>query len=286
MPAQRPAVIIHGNCQAQVLYLLVSRIASLTERFDFHLITDTEPGVAVPPPPPEAARAILAWAQYDRRPDLALRDELLACVPSACEVVRYPALSMNAFWPFRIKCPRNRPEPGFPWGRYPIGDRVALRVAELGLPPGEAFARYMELTSEQMPDLEHRLDLDREIYARRDGGCDVTMGDAVFARLRDTYQFWTYGHLSAGLLATLLTRLIEQSAALGPVDARVRDEIAASIAAYPGQGEMQSPIHPLVIERLGLTFADASTRYAWFGNAWTFEEYTTRYIGNDASWTA
>jgi hypothetical protein len=287
MTDDRAPVIIHGNCQAQVLHLLVSRVPSLTERFSFHLVTDTEPGAPVPAPPVEAPRAVLAWAQYDRRPDLALRDELLECVPSTCAVVRYPAVSMNAFWPFRIKCPRNRPEPGFPWGRYPIGDRVALRVAELGLPPADAFARYMEDSIRQMPDLEHRLDLDREIYARRDLACDVTMGDVAFARLRDTYQFWTYGHLAASLFATLLTRLIEcSSTVLGGIDDRLRDEIAAAVAGYPGQGDMQSPVHPLVIERLGLTFVDPSTRYRWHGNGWTFEEYYTRYIGNDASWTA
>jgi hypothetical protein len=287
MAGARAPVIIHGNCQAQVLHLLVSRVPSLNERFGFHLVTDTEPGVPQSPPPEEAPHAVLAWAQYDRRPDLALRDELLACVPTSCAVVRYPAVGMNVFWPFRMRCPRNKPEPGFPWGRYPIGDRVALRVAELGLAPAEAFARYTELSTAQMPDLEHRLDLDREIYARRDAGCDVVMGDVVFARLRDSYQFWTHGHLASVVFSTLLTRLIACSSKIfGEIDDALRAEIAEAVASFPGQGEMQVPIHPLVIERLGLTFVDASTRYRWFGNEWTFEEYYTRYIGNDVSWSA
>ena len=40
----------------------------------------------------------------------------------------------------------------------------------------------------------------------------------------------------------------------------------------------QTPLHPEVARRLGLDWCDGDTRFAWFGNRWTFREYMLRYI--------
>ncbi len=237
--------------------------------------------------PDAARRAVLVWEQYDQRPSVPLREELLSIIPQNCLVVKFPAVAMNAFWPLRVKDPRNVPEPGFPWGRFPLGDRIALRIAKLGLSPSDSYSRYVEESYAVMPDVRHLLELERSVFATRDAACDIIMGDVVFARLRDTYQFWTHGHLAISLMSTLLLRLLERSASvLGATDAVTRAELATVFTRYPGQGAMQLPIHPAVIDQLGLTFVDQQSRYRWFGNAWTFEEYMTRNILFERSWSA
>ncbi|HEY0798500.1 MAG TPA: WcbI family polysaccharide biosynthesis putative acetyltransferase [Candidatus Baltobacteraceae bacterium] len=282
----RDVVMIYGNCQAQFLGTLVNAIPSLAGRFVFYVVSDTlEPDEQAQRIPPEAKRAVLVWEQYDQRPELAQRDALLECVPADCAVVRYPPIAMNAFWPLRVKDPRNRPEPGYPWGRFPQGDRVAVEMASLGLRGARAFERYMKLSSAAMPDIERMLAVDRMSYARRDAACDVTMGDFVFANLTHAYQFWTHGHLSAFVMSELVGRLFESSGSvLGDPSESTRGELEAALARFPGQGPLQLPLHPLVIETFDLTFVDTSTRYRWFDNAWTFEEYMTRYLSFDCDW--
>ena len=206
---------------------------------------------------PKAGRALLIWEQHDQRANLPLRDEVRKRIPAACPVIRYPAVGMNAFWPFRTKDPRNAPEPGFPWGRYPIGDRVALKVAEAGLPGPRAFARYMELSRSAMPDVPHLLALERSVYAQRDATCDIVMSDFVFANVYDVHQFWTHGHLAIRVLSELLRRLLERSRdVLGDLDETARAELEAFPTIFSGQGDAQLSLHPLVIERLGLRFVD------------------------------
>ncbi len=284
----RADIIIYGSCHAQFLCHLLRETPSLNRHFSFHLVTNNvEPGTPLSTVPDAARRAVLVWEQYDQRPRVALREELLRVIPHHCLVVKFPAVGMNAFWPLRVKDPRNAPEPGFAWGRFPLGDRIALRVAKLGLSPADSYERYLEESNAAMPDVRHLLDLERSVFATRDAACDIAMSDVVFSRLRDTHQFWTHGHLAISLMSTLLLRLLERSAAIfGKIDDVTRAELAMLFARYPGQGEMQLPIHPAVIDQLGLTFVDKHSRYRWFGNEWTFETYMTRYIHFDRSWSA
>lgn len=283
---ERRAFVVYGNCQAQFLHLLLERIPWIADRFQVHLVTNTvEIGAQPEPLPHSASRAVLLWLQYDQRPQLPVRDELLQRIPDDCEIVRFPAVGLNAFWPFRMRDPLNRPEPAFPWGRYPLGDRLAMEVRKLGLTPERAYERYMERSYEQMPDVEHLLGFDRAVHTQRDAGSDLAMADFVFANLRDVHQFWTHGHLAISVVAELLSRLLARSSgSLGEMNDGVRAQIAAACAPFEGQGDVQLPLHPLVIERLGLRFADGTTRYRWFSQRWTFEEYMTRYIAFNCDW--
>jgi len=285
-PSTRPALIIYGNCQAEFIGLLLSRAPSLTAHVDVAVASNNvQTRDALEAIAPYADRAVLFWEQHDQRPEVETREAVRSRLPSACTTLRYPAVGLNAFWPFFIKDKRNVPEPGFPFGRYPSGDRVAAEIAQLDLPPEQAYLRYMELSAEKLPDLDVLVARDASVQARRDAACDVAMSDAVFPILRSTYQFWTHGHLAASVYAHLVPRLLQQSSdVIGKPSPQTYAELEAAYEAFPGQGEFQSPIHPLVIERLGLQFADEGTKYRWFGNSWTFEEYVKRYLAFDRSW--
>lgn len=282
----RPVILIYGNCQAQFLHLLVTQSPSLCSRFEFVLASAlVEPGNATPTVPEEAGRAALYWEQYVQQPALAYRNELRACVPGNCAVVRYPAVGLNAFWPFFVKDARNTPEPGYPWGRYPAGDRLAIEVGELGLPPERAYERYMQLSREQMPDVRKLLARERDVFIQRDAESDVKMTDFVFERLQSTYQFWTRVHLAVPVFAELLSRLLERSKpVIGDIGDAARAELKDAYARFPGQGDFQHPIHPMVAEQLELKFAGERTKYRWFGESWTFQEHMTRYLAFDRSW--
>lgn len=281
----RPSFIVYGNCQAEFLGLLLSNATDIASRFDVAVASNNlDDDSAIAPVAPLLDRAVLYWEQYDQRPAVEIRDRLRNALPAKCAVVRYPAVGMDAFWPFMQRDPRNVPEPGYPFGRYPLGDRVAMEVAGLDLPPDQAYARYMQISRERMPDVQQLLSRDRAILSRRDAGCDVSMSDFVFENLRSAYQFWTRGHLAICVMAELLRRLLLRSRDVLGDPAAASAQLESVYERFPGQGEFQHPIHPLVIEQLGLRFVDERTQYRWFSNSWTFEEHVKRYIAFDRSW--
>ena len=284
MSAEKRVIAIYGDCQAQVLHLFASAMPSLSERFTFALITNhADPGETLPPVPPEAAHAVMLWEQYNEFADAAARDAARALLPHDCAVVRFPAMLMNAFWPFRARDTRNVAEPGFPWGRYPLGDRIAEEIAALALAPQEALAAYLERSVEQMPDLASIVAFEKRVTMERDRSCDVKMAEFLFEHLRAAYQFWSHGNVSTFVYAELFRRLFACGRdVLGEMPPTLGDELEHVSAAHPPL--FQIPIHPVVIERLGLRFATPATRYRYFGHEWTFEEYMTRYIALDRSW--
>jgi hypothetical protein len=283
---ERPSLIVYGNCQAEFLGLLLSRVPSITAHFDVAVASNNVPlDAALAAIQPYAHCAVAFWEQHDQRPEVTVREATRSRLPASCMTIRYPAVGIEAFWPFFFRDPRNQPEPGFALGRYPGGDRVAAEIAKLGLSSERAYERYLEVSSNRMPDLEMLVARDASVQGRRDAASDVPMADVVFANLRSTYQFWNRGHLAICLMSRLLERLLDcSSAVVGSMTAQMREELQEVYRVFPGQGEFQQPIHPLVIERLGLKFVDGATKYRWFGNSWTFEEFTKRYLCFDRNW--
>lgn len=282
----RPSLVIYGNCQAEFLGLLLSQTPQIAARFDVVVASNNlEPAAALSAIAPHAERTVLYWEQVDTRPEDAVRDPVRRALRDDRMTVRYPTVAMLAFWPFFAKDPRNRPEPGYPFGRYPAGDRIAMEVAEMGIGPDEAFDRYMEISRKKMIDVPNSVLRDLDLQARRDSASDVAMCDFVSEHLRSTYQFWARAHLATCVLRELLVRLLEKSSAvIGADQSELRRELEAVCERFPGQGEFQHPIHPLVIEQLGLRFVHEDTKYRWFSNTWTFEEHMKRYIAFDRSW--
>lgn len=280
-------VVLYGNCQAQFLHHVLASAPSLAAQHRFVLVTPKiSPDAPVEDLPEGLDAATLLWEQYDRRDDVSMRDRMRAALPDDLEVVTFPAIGSEAMWPLRRRCPRNVPEPGYVWGRYPLSDAVIEEIADQGASGEDAYALYLERSRTAMPDPERLLDVDRYFQAKRDAECDVKMGDAVFDDVvyRTRYQFWTYSHLATDVILTLLHRLIARSSRFARPDASARAAFQAFLDQTPGQGDFQQPIHPAVAERLGLRFVDADSRYRWFGQAWTFEQYVRKLIALDRSW--
>lgn len=285
MTAQQ-TLVIYGNCQAEFIHMILRLCPSLSSRFNLILIGSALPlSESTEPLLQHSETAVLLWEQYNQRDQILLREEIRSRVPTNCFAVRFPAVGLNTLWPLRTKDPRNTPEAGFPWGRYPIGDHVAMNVARLGLRPNEALKQYHRISRERMPNLQKLLQLERAFFKQRDAACDIAMEDFVFSNLTTTRQFWTYGHLDSYVVRHLLSKLIEASKpVLGPVTSETRTELTDACANHPGQGNVQLPIHPTVIERLDLSFVSESSTYRYFGNEWTFDDYITHYMRLSRDW--
>ncbi|MDE2481723.1 MAG: hypothetical protein KGN02_06000 [bacterium] len=288
-PGPRDVVAVLGNCQAEMLCDLAAQVPALARRFRFVPVpTYAVPGKTMAAISRDITSAVLLWDQYEMQPGTrALRETLRATVPSTCRIVTYPPVGMLACWPFASANRYSQPGPGFPWGPFPLGDRIANELIAQGVSRKDAVARYLELSRAKMPDPRRLLERDRRLWDQAEEACDVKIAEFEYDNFRTTRLFISSRHPTNADAAELLARLCAASEdALGIDTSLVRLQLSAVLPDTPEHAAVSVPLHPDVIERLGIEYCDSTTRYAWFGNAWTFEEYIERYIARDTDWQA
>ena len=272
-----PSILIYSNCQGEELIRTGRFMPSLIGRIEFkwiplHLVTapdwDTRYG------PDFMAGVVAVWEQVETGPPSEHRQELLRRLPRDCQVLRFPPYNALCLWPFAGNDPRLAEDPT----RYPWPDSVAAGLACEDLPDDALFERYMEITTQRMPDLERRLRMDVARWQAIDALSDIKAAEWVERRFRDMKLFHTAGHLTAAPIAFMMRQLLERTAIVPRGDlARLRGEIDMLLRQHDGQDVETVPIHPLVAERLRLRFYDPNALYRWHAHEWTFREYILHY---------
>ncbi len=282
---QLPVVVVYGGCQAEHIAKILNRTPGVNESFRFLAVLNHAPlGEKIADFPADVERATLYWEQYDERAEVPIRERLRAALPASCKRVTFAPTIFMGFWPFAWADSRNVPESGFPFGRYPWGDRIGVQIAKRNLPTDQILDEYLRISTVEMPNVWNLLSRDLDLQERRDAASDVKIGDFVKQNLLSKYQFWTWGHPSALVLGEITHRLIQQSADELESGARFSFSVENSEQDLAGTGNEQLPLHPKVISDLGLQFRDAQSTYNWMGQSWTFEEYIVRYITFDTNW--
>lgn len=123
---------------------------------------------------------------------------------------------MLALWPFAGAEPRlaeNQPK------RYPWTDSIAASVAR-ECPPDDAtaFDRYMQITTERMPDLQRRMDAGR--WRAADEISDIKSADWVLKSFRARQVFYTAGHLTTLPLVRAMKLLLQHAGILTAAQVR------------------------------------------------------------------
>lgn len=292
-------VVLYGNCQTPFLARLLA--AARGDKGYLCVLNHAPPGQEPEmPTADQMRRCTLYLEQYDSQPDIAawspvgdieqyglpLRTRLRASCPPGCPKIVFPSYVMTCLWPFAmVGDPRNVPEPGYVWGRYPYGNRVALEVVASGLTGPAALAAYARRAAECMPDPQATLDKARRKLERRDAHCDVKIADYVWANFRDRHMFMSYAHVRGYAITELAARLYDAIHPLIGGDAEpARQRLRAAAATLPDMDGLEEPIDPMVARLLGLTFYKPDMRFRWFDQTWTFEEYMSRYLAYDTSW--
>lgn len=280
-------VVVYGNCQAAVVAALLAS-ADTGERGYLCVLNHPQPDKPMRlPSAAQMARCRLYIEQYTSDRDPPLRNALRSALPHRCPTLVFPSLWMISPWPFEAMQPAERrdADADFPYGRFPIGDRIALAVAETGLAGDAAYDAYMKLAAERMPNLEQLLELDLDVGVRNDRASDVVIGDYVLEHFRRRHLFRCSGHVTLdamGLLVERISHAIRPVIGVDPSTGLPR--MRATIETLPGMGNVQMPIHPQVAEALELEFYQPDMRYDWMGQSWTHRDYIIRYIEHDRSW--
>jgi hypothetical protein len=271
------SILVYANCQGDELIKTCRYLPSLAGHVGFkwiplHLVVEqdwtTRYGRDF------MADVVAVWEQAESGMPSKHRETLHQRLPAGCQVLRFPPCAALCLWPFAGHDPRIAADPY----RYPWPDLVAAALSAEKLSDDALFRRYVEITTERMPDLDRRLRLDVGRWQALDALCDIQAANWIEQNFREQKLFHTVGHLSAAPSGFLLRQLLERTEIVPRADLiRLRGEIDTVLRCHDGQDFESVPIHPLVAERLGLKFYDPDARYRWHAHEWTFREYILRY---------
>ncbi|MDT8274912.1 hypothetical protein RQ734_02500 [Roseomonas mucosa] len=269
-------LLIMGNHQARQLARNLGRLRSLSGRLvPRHVGEGKDLAAALAAAGEEGPVAL--WSQPSSG----------AAAPQGAlaEGLRFPALQGHLHWPLLASDPRNRPEPLWPGGRYGgalYNDRIAAGLAAEapGLKDGDLYRRYLAASCEALDIAGDWAASGFAAWEQAEAGCEIRVAAEMRAMMRRAPLFNT-PHDPTGAPFHLVTEaLLRRTSLLGAsVREAALEEYRQASRGWLGLScTRQTPLHPEVARRLGLDWCDGDTRFAWFGNRWTFREYMLRYI--------
>ena len=281
----KPKLLVYANCQGDEIDGLVRRLPTMSGLFDYERIFLGSLHEFIDAHGEAGARdrlndVVAIWEQSSQASEqerVLIRD----FVPRQARWLRFPALTCSTLWPFGVS--DNRP---CGYERYAYSDMLAMRVwRECGGPDGtidsrsdeELFDRYMTQSSRMLPDLERTLERDMLQWTQRDRDCDLPMADFLHANLREQQLFYTVGRASWVANGEMTRQLV---AATAPTESRddILGELAAASAGCLGNDTLSIPVHPMIIERLGLKWTNASAIWHWNSYEFDFRTWVLRCV--------
>ena len=277
---RRPALLFYGNCQAAHMRQILEGVPSLARHFDLcsiDFLGDPLTGERAKPPSSLLARCERLYYNAGET-SFPLPDYVLKLI-AAGRALRFPVISGNPMWPQHVKDVRT--EPGFPWGRFPYGDRILLDLADAGLDEDAILEQYSRLDLAGVYDLDRRIELWKVMVAEWDAGCDVKLSEFVWENWRRTRLFWTIYHPTNELVGYLLKALLARTFG----DDVPEQELIASLRTNE-LDESMTPIHPSVARHLRLEWFSAGQLYNSSEGPWTWEQWVRAYVRYIRSWRA
>jgi hypothetical protein len=228
-------------------------------------------------PPEDVAGCSILLEQHDPR-----TFPYRALLPTDCVTLRFPSIDLNLLWPFNCPNPYDRSDPDvFPYGRFPYGDRVIIKLLEEGLDPDVVLETYLTTSQRHLPDLDRLMELEAARLRARDTQCDVKMSAYVLENFRKKRLYWTPNHTTSDLLRELLERLVIMTAQERPQVAEFDVETTIKYRFSPEGplGVVSVPIHPSIGEHFALEWYDPAQTHQGYGNLrYSYDQYFASMI--------
>ena len=260
------SLIVAGNCQGSFLYHALRESPELSDRYDiiyFRNFRKKDQGTLTAG---DMSRcAILLEQIAHKAPELPNKD----AAPGDCRIIRFPILWMSSIWPTMIDDPRNKPDPLYPGGPFPYGDRLILEFLDEGLTPEQAVDRYFATPLDQVVDLARFHEINAKKAKLLDQRSEAPLARSVIDNFIDTRMFETRNHPSMPLLFELRQKIFD-AIGLEPPESDL-------VAASRGMGHIQVPVHPSVAKYFGLKWYDADAEHRYHSEMLSAREYFIRY---------
>lgn len=270
--AEKRRVLIYGNCQGGWLAGALIQKPEIAAQFDITYLSDFHGG-----PPPDhpihqpdflATLSVVIWqtASACKPP------KFLEGLPATCRQIRYPTLWLKMLWPMYVVDPRNQPEKEFPWGRYPYGDRLVLKLLEQNVPVGELPKRYVETDLNKIVNLDRFSTMSLAELRFNDQQSDVAITPFIEANFRQRKLFGTVNHPTY----LILNRIYYA------VESMLLDRRSLENPPMPANqvallGAQETPLHPQIIEHFKLEWAQPGMKWLYHSQFLTLDEYLPAY---------
>lgn len=262
-------ILIFGNCQSGLMHRVLRDTPTMTAAFNimYHELNMTEDRQAVAADEMASCDILLVqdsreWRHYP------LRD----AVPATARVIRFPFYYFGPLWPF--DCHQNkmdhaavRPDikPGFAYQDYLLGE-LRTQVPD----PVERFRVYRTLDMPNPFDIARYAELETARLQAEDERYGLDIGQFIIDNYKTVRMFDSITHMAPALSRRFVETIMKKAG----ISVTIPEGVNLS-----GQSPYQVPIHPKVVETLGLTWLDDSMTYNFHNiERLTFDQYYQRYI--------
>lgn len=279
-PANPGLVLCHWNATAYEIGCVLEFFPPFAEAFELRFVDNAIPWPVILDELSDAdrSRVVAVWEEVDAAECQLARSR--PPVPGSVVALTFPRLTMDCLWPLRGPDPRLVPEPPlYPNGRYPYTDLAAQRLIEESAPDDELYAKYLDISRQLMPDLEAELARDVARWRALDACCDVKVGSFILRNFRSIPLFHGPQTPAGPLLAYVVEHLLGSVVRhLSIPPSEVYAKFGDYIHGYQGPFFDQAPVHPLVVEKLGISYLPPQYGYRRGHGKRTFRQHILDYI--------
>lgn len=265
-------LLVYGNCQAGWIAQRLAATPAVAAEFQVLYRSDyAEIPADHPTRQPgfwgEVDVAVCQTAANCRPP------EFLAALRASAVVVRFPTLWLKILWPMYMVDPRNRAEPGAAWGRFPYGDRLALKLLREGVASSDLARRYRETDLNSILDLDRFQEMTFAELANNDRKSDVAIAPYLAANFRRRKLFGTVNHPNLAILHELYRGVLAALPGGLATGGLPEPECAGEVLGLLEE----VPLHPQVIRHFQLAWARPEMRWRYRSEFLNLEDYLKAY---------
>jgi hypothetical protein len=269
---EKRKVLVYGNCQGGWLAGALSQKAEIAAQFEITYLSDFHGGPAPDHPihRPDflATLSIVIW----QTASACQPPKFLAALPATCLQIRYPTLWLKLLWPTYAVDPRNQPEKEFPWGRYPYGDRLVMKLLEEKVPVADLAKRYVETDLNTIVNLDRFAKMSLAELRFNDQQSDVAIAPFIEANFRQRKLFGTVNHPTY-LVLNQIYHAVESMLLERPIP----ESPGMPANATALLGAQETPLHPQIITHFALEWAQPGTKWLYHSQLLSLEEYLPAY---------
>lgn len=264
-------IIVVGYCHATWLANYMQRETNLPDYFDIYHYSLNPGGPRHGITEEITRRCDCLIQQVQRPPNPEFPFE--SCLPSSVKKIVFPTMRMQFLFPLYILDPRNQPEKGYPLGKFPYGDRLALTIMNQTRDAEEALRQYRESDIKRVVDIDSLYEVACREIDYLDSLCDIKVKNYIIDNFRYRQLFSNVTHPLDGLVIEVLKEMITRIR----IDFDLPEIEIPEPVGYRNWG-MEVPLHPGVIEHFNLEWASPDTIYTYQDWRLTFDEYISKYI--------
>jgi hypothetical protein len=266
---QRTRVLIVGNCQAQTVHEALVRSGEFDDRLDvkYHFVALQQNLHELGKAELESSDVLLVqdirdWENYPLRP----------YIQDGVQIVKFPLLHFASLWPFdHYNGPGDKEayEREWPNLTFLYHDGLLARLRKEIPDREQRLLVYRTLSVDGIINFARLHDFEKRRLTSMDKQFGCKIGQFILDNFRNKRLFYTTNHPNGQIIGMLLQYLLRQ---LGMGQGFRPNSTLDHLR------RLQIPVHPKVAEALGVKWADASTKYLYYGEQITWETYVRRYI--------